>query len=118
MAKLRLSYQPDHRAGVLVLVQAGVLVALSCFAYTLLVGGEQLTGDPGAGPDRVGSLAARARRLKSRAGGSVRPGEGDVDAYVKAVVDSLPPLTDQQRDLLGLIFRHSRAERQARHPTA
>jgi hypothetical protein len=41
-----------------------------------------------------------------------------VDAYVKAVVDSLPPLTDQQRDLLGLIFRHSRAERQARHPTA
>jgi len=30
-----------------------------------------------------------------------------MDAYVRAVVDSLPPLTDQQRDVLALIFRHS-----------
>ncbi len=29
-----------------------------------------------------------------------------MDAYVKAVVDTLPPLTDQQRDVLALIFRH------------
>jgi len=29
----------------------------------------------------------------------------DLTAYVKEVVDSLPPLTDEQRDQLALIFR-------------
>jgi hypothetical protein len=29
----------------------------------------------------------------------------DLDAYVKKIVDSLPPLTDEQRDLLAMIFR-------------
>lgn len=28
-----------------------------------------------------------------------------MNAYVKKVVDALPPLTDEQRDLLALIFR-------------
>jgi len=28
-----------------------------------------------------------------------------LDAYVKEVVDNLPPLTEEQRDLLALIFR-------------
>ena len=34
--------------------------------------------------------------------------EGRLDAYVKEVVDALPPLTDKQRDLLALIFRQRR----------
>ncbi len=34
--------------------------------------------------------------------------EGDLDAYVKDVVDALPPLTSEQRDLLALIFRQDR----------
>ena len=29
----------------------------------------------------------------------------DLDAYVEKIVDSLPPLTDEQRDLLAMIFR-------------
>ena len=32
--------------------------------------------------------------------------EDDLDAYVKEVVDALPPLTSEQRDLLALIFRN------------
>jgi len=31
--------------------------------------------------------------------------DDDLDAYVKRVVDTLPPLTEDQRDLLALIFR-------------
>jgi hypothetical protein len=31
--------------------------------------------------------------------------EDDLNAPVKKVVDALPPLTDEQRDLLALIFR-------------
>jgi hypothetical protein len=34
--------------------------------------------------------------------------EGDLDAYVKEIVDALPPLTSEQRDLLALIFRNRR----------
>ena len=34
--------------------------------------------------------------------------EDDLDAYVKEVVDALPPLTDEQRDLLALIFPQRR----------
>jgi hypothetical protein len=33
-----------------------------------------------------------------------------LDAYVKEVVDSLPPLTEEQRDQLALIFRSTRPE--------
>jgi hypothetical protein len=32
-------------------------------------------------------------------------GQDELDAWVKAVVDRLPPLTEAQRDLLALIFR-------------
>jgi hypothetical protein len=32
-------------------------------------------------------------------------GDNGLDAYVKEVVDAPPPLTDDQRDLLALIFR-------------
>jgi hypothetical protein len=34
--------------------------------------------------------------------------EDSLDAYVKEVVDALPPLTDEQRDLLAVIFRQRR----------
>jgi hypothetical protein len=36
----------------------------------------------------------------------VRRDEDALNAYVKKVVDALPPLTDAQRDLLALIFRN------------
>jgi hypothetical protein len=41
----------------------------------------------------------------------------DLDAYVKKIVDSLPPLTDEQRDLLAMIFR-SRHRRKLPRPSA
>ena len=31
--------------------------------------------------------------------------EADLEEWIKEVVDALPPLTDEQRDLLALIFR-------------
>jgi hypothetical protein len=34
--------------------------------------------------------------------------EDDLDAYAKEIVDALPPLTSEQRDLLALIFRQHR----------
>jgi hypothetical protein len=34
--------------------------------------------------------------------------EDSLDAYVKEVVDALPPLTSEQRDLLAVIFRQRR----------
>jgi len=35
-------------------------------------------------------------------------GDDDLSAYAKEVAEALPPLTDEQRDLLALIFRSSR----------
>jgi hypothetical protein len=34
-----------------------------------------------------------------------RDDSDDLDVFVKDVVDALPPLTEEQRDLLALIFR-------------
>jgi hypothetical protein len=34
--------------------------------------------------------------------------DDDLDAYIKEMIDSLPPLTGEQRDKLALIFRSSR----------
>ena len=34
--------------------------------------------------------------------------EGDLGGYIKEIVDLLPPLTSEQRDLLALIFRQHR----------
>ncbi|HEY5990143.1 MAG TPA: hypothetical protein VIV12_27720 [Streptosporangiaceae bacterium] len=46
-----------------------------------------------------------------RASRAARPDDDDsLDAYVKKVVDRLPPLSDEQRDLLALIFRNNRRE--------
>jgi hypothetical protein len=39
----------------------------------------------------------------------VRRGDDDEqNAYVKEIVDPLPPLTEEQRDVLALIFRGHR----------
>ena len=44
---------------------------------------------------------------KRRAGGAAhRDDEDALNAHVRKVVDALPPLTDEQRDLLALIFRN------------
>ncbi len=53
-----------------------------------------------------------ARPHKRRAPGVVCPSDDDELAeYAKHVVDSLPPLTEGQRDLLALIFRSDRRKR-------
>jgi hypothetical protein len=55
-------------------------------------GGERPTqhdNPPGPGPDRST--------------------DADLDQWVKEVVDTLPPLTDEQRDLLALTFRKHRS---------
>lgn len=65
--------------------------------------GERFTAPEGSG--QIGHAAARLR--KRRAGGAARRGDEDeLSAYVKKVVDALPPLADAQRDLLALIFRN------------
>jgi hypothetical protein len=51
--------------------------------------------------DRVLGTASKAPGLWCRA-----PRDDKLDAYVKEVVDSLPPLTEAQRDLRALIFRN------------
>jgi hypothetical protein len=33
----------------------------------------------------------------------------DLDQWIEEVVDTLPPLTEEQRDLLALIFRKHRS---------
>jgi hypothetical protein len=38
----------------------------------------------------------------------VCPSDEELAEHAKQVVDGLPPLTDEQRDVLALIFRSSR----------
>ena len=45
-----------------------------------------------------------------RAPGVACPSDEELAEYAKQVVDSLPPLTDEQRDTLALIFRSHRRE--------
>jgi hypothetical protein len=35
--------------------------------------------------------------------------DGSLDQWIEEVVDTLPPLTEEQRDLLALIFRKHRS---------
>jgi hypothetical protein len=86
-------------------VQDDILTVLSRLA-NFPGGGDRFTASPAVGPHRSGSPSASARPRKLRASGPERADDDDMDAYVKAVVDTLPPLTDQQRDVLALIFRH------------
>ncbi|HTU74049.1 MAG TPA: hypothetical protein VMG38_11085 [Trebonia sp.] len=51
-------------------------------------------------PRRTAACATTARQRDRRA-----DTDDDLDAFVKRVVDTLPPLTEEQRDLLALIFR-------------
>jgi hypothetical protein len=72
-------------------------------------GGERFTARPARGSDQAGSPRTPARPRKRRAGDAARRNDEDaLNAYVKEVVDALPPLTDEQRDLLALIFRRNR----------
>jgi hypothetical protein len=60
-----------------------------------------------AGRDRTRPPAHPARHDERR---------DDLDAYVKRIVDSLPRLTEEQRDLLAMIFRRHR-QKLPRHAT-
>jgi hypothetical protein len=62
------------------------------------------SADTGRGPGRPG----RGQPPAPQAPDSARDDEDGLDAWVKAVVDTLPPLTEDQRDLLALIFRQHR----------
>jgi hypothetical protein len=70
-------------------------------------GGEHFTARPSRRSSQPDRSLAGARPRTGRASGAARPrDDGKLNAYVKEVVDSLPPLTDAQRDLLALIFRN------------
>lgn len=66
---------------------------------------------PPARPRRHALAGGRARRPARPARHDVR--REDLDAYVRKIADSLPPLTDEQRDRLVMIFR-SRHRRKLR----
>jgi hypothetical protein len=70
-------------------------------------GGECPTARPARHPAKPRPADAPARPRKRRAARR-RDHDDGLDAYVKEVVDALPPLTDDQRDLLALIFRSRR----------
>jgi len=70
-------------------------------------GGERPTARsarPARRTARSAAVHGKARQ-RDRCATDAAPRDDDLDAYVKEVVDSLPPLTDEQRDLLALIFR-------------
>lgn len=60
-------------------------------------------------PARTGTPApacdTKAPQRNRCTGTAAESGDDDLDAYVKDVVDALPPLTDEQRDQLALLFR-------------
>jgi hypothetical protein len=72
-------------------------------------GGERPTSLPARPHRRTGTPApacdTKAPQRNRCTGTDAEPGDDDLDAYVKDVVDALPPLTDDQRDHLALIFR-------------
>jgi hypothetical protein len=72
-------------------------------------GGERFTASPAHHSDRPGTSPVGAQERRGRASGAARRLDDDeLNAYVKEVVDNLPPLTDAQRDLLALIFHSTR----------
>jgi hypothetical protein len=71
-------------------------------------GDERFTARPAGSSEQAGSPRSPARQRNRRAGGAAhRDDEDDLNAWVRRVVDALPPLTDEQRDLLALIFRRN-----------
>ena len=67
-------------------------------------GGECPTARPARRTAQPTATHGKARQ-RDRCAKDAATRDDDLDAYVKEVVDSLPPLTDEQRDLLALIFR-------------
>ena len=63
---------------------------------------------PSRPPPRQTAPRRRAARPRKRRAARHRDHDDGLDAYVKKVVNALPPLTDDQRDLLALIFRSRR----------
>jgi hypothetical protein len=74
---------------------------------TLRRGGERPTARSARPARRTARPAAThgKARQRDRCAKDAATSDDDLDAYVKEVVDTLPPLTDDQRDLLALIFR-------------
>jgi hypothetical protein len=75
--------------------------------FTPRRGGERPTARPARPARRPAKPAAThgKARQRDRCAHDAATRDDDLDAYVKEVVDNLPPLTDDQRDLLALIFR-------------
>ena len=76
-----------------------------------LPGGERPAARPARCSARPAASHARTRPRKRQAGCTATPrrrDDDDLDAYIKDMIDSLPPLTSEQRDKLALIFRRRR----------
>ena len=84
----------------------GSLPRLTCSRALAWVGGERQTTRPARPGDHE-----EVRPRKRRAPGVVCPSDEELAEYAKQVVDSLPPLTGEQRDTLTLIFRNNRRGR-------
>jgi hypothetical protein len=86
--------------------QEGTLPGLIYPCAVAWVGGELQT----TRPSRLGD-PHETRPRKRRAPGVVCPSDAELAEYAKQVVDGLPPLTDEQRDVLALIFGSNRRKR-------
>jgi hypothetical protein len=75
-----------------------------------LPGGERPAARPARCTARTAASHAKIRPRKRQAGCTATPRrrDDDLDAYIKDMIDSLPPLTSEQRDKLALIFRRRR----------
>jgi hypothetical protein len=58
------------------------------------------------------------RPLKRRASDGACPSDEELADHARQVVDSLPPLTDEQREVLSLIFRGDRRKRDGKSSTS
>jgi hypothetical protein len=67
-------------------------------------GGERPTARPARRTAKPAATCDKACQ-HDRCAKDAAERDDDLDAYVKEVVDTLPPLTDEQRDQLALIFR-------------
>ncbi|MGI9005793.1 MAG: hypothetical protein ACR2FU_06300 [Streptosporangiaceae bacterium] len=73
-------------------------------------GGECPTARPAHRTAPPPAAHAPARPHQGRAARRRDDDDLDLDAYVREVVDGLPPLTEEQRDQLALIFRSKHRE--------
>jgi hypothetical protein len=80
-----------------------------CASVAIPAGGELFTPGSERCSDQGNTPRPPVRPCKRRIGNDTCDDADELDAFVKRVVDALPPLTEEQRDLLALIFRGKRS---------